>query len=139
MTLRTPLSVHGTSVFAGLLGAVLSPIPLADEIMLLPIYGALSLRIGWAHGLNPFRVPWRPIAVTAINGLAARAVINLAVALTPGVAAVANAASAFALTEWYGHYLDRTCADPQNAQAVTVAEITRRLRRKRSPTNGVAA
>ncbi|MEO6420934.1 MAG: hypothetical protein ABIP39_16090 [Polyangiaceae bacterium] len=111
-----------------MIGVVLSPIPLADELALLPVYGLMTSRIGTHHGLERSEVPWRPIALTAFAGLAARAAINLTVSFIPGVAAVANAASAAALTELFGRYVDTACQNPADAHILTVREFAQRFR-----------
>ncbi len=120
--------VRRTSLLTAALGVVLSPIPLADELLLLPIYGLMTRRIGKEHGLSAQGIPWRPIAATAVAGLAARAAVNVTVAYIPGVAAVANAVSAAALTRFMGGYVDTACEHPESARAVTVQEILSRLR-----------
>ena len=95
-----------TGAAAATLGVVLSPIPLADEVILVPLYGVMAARIGRARGVGLSALPWRPIGGAVLAGLAARAVTNLGVALIPGVAAVANAVTAAALTRLLGHYAD---------------------------------
>jgi len=91
------------------IGIVLSPIPLADELVFLPGSGVLTARIARAHGLALKAVPWRPIALTALAGLGARAAINVTVSYIPFVAAAANAASAATLTRFFGRYVDTAC------------------------------
>jgi uncharacterized protein (DUF697 family) len=127
---RVAKLVHGSSVAAAGLGAVLSPIPLADEVLLFPLFAGLAVGIGKAHGLAAQEVPWRPVLRTAFNGLLARAGLNLAVAYIPGVAAVANAISAAALTELFGHFVDESCADPANARPMGVKDVAALLREK---------
>jgi uncharacterized protein (DUF697 family) len=122
--------VHRTSLIAAGVGAVLSPVPLLDELLLMPVYGGLLARIGREHGLSLAQVPWRPALRTAFNGLLARAGLNLAVAYIPGVAAVANAVSAAVLTEIYGDLADRACSDPAQARAAGVQELAALLRDK---------
>jgi uncharacterized protein (DUF697 family) len=129
--------VRRTSLLTGALGVVLSPIPLADELLLLPIYALMARRIGKEHGLASQRIPWRPITTTAVAGLAARAAINITVAYIPGVAAVANAVSAVALTQFMGRYVDDACEHPETAQAITMQEILGKLRKARE-TNATA-
>jgi uncharacterized protein (DUF697 family) len=121
-------AIHSASVAAAALGAVLSPIPLADEIALVPLYAWLTTRIGRAHGLETRQIPWRPLAKTAALGLAARAGLNLTVGFVPGVAALANAATAAALTELYGGFADRACRDPGAATAASLKELVEALR-----------
>jgi uncharacterized protein (DUF697 family) len=95
-----------TGVASAALGVVLSPIPLADELILMPLYGVMTARIGHARGVDLAALPWRPIGRAVFAGLAARAVANLSLAFIPGVAAVANAVSAAALTRVIGRYAD---------------------------------
>jgi uncharacterized protein (DUF697 family) len=120
--------VRRTSFVAGALAVVLSPIPLADELALLPVYGVMASRIGKIHGLRARDLPWRPIATTTIAALAARAAINVTVSYIPGVAAVANAVSALTLTQLLGRYVDDACADPASAQALSIKEIGARMK-----------
>ena len=100
-----------TSIASAALGVVLSPIPFADEIILVPVYGVMAARIGKAHGLSFTEVPWRPIVAAITAGLASRAALNVAFAFIPGVAAAANAVSAAALTRVLGHYADSVCRE----------------------------
>ncbi|MGZ3424546.1 MAG: hypothetical protein ACXVEF_22695 [Polyangiales bacterium] len=100
------------------IAAALSPIPLADELVFLGLYAWMTKAIAKAHGLATATTPWRPIGQTVLTGLLARAGLNLAFAAVPGVAAVANAASAAALTEALGRYTDEACAQPESARAV---------------------
>ena len=95
-----------TTIASAALGVVLSPIPLADELLLVPIYGVMTARIGKARGKGITAVPWRPIGTAIVAGLAARAAANVGFAFVPGVAAVANAISAAALTKLLGEYAD---------------------------------
>ncbi len=123
--------IRRTSLFSAALGVVLSPIPLADELLLLPIYGVMTARIAKRRGLAYANIPWRPVVATAVAGLAARAAVNVTVSYIPGVAAVANAVSAAALTQFFGHYVDGACVDPAGAKAFTMKEILASLRKDR--------
>jgi uncharacterized protein (DUF697 family) len=100
-----------TTVTSAALGVVLSPIPLADELLLVPIYGVMTARIGKARGVGLHKVPWRPLGTAILAGLAARAAANIGFAFIPGVAAVANAISAAALTKLLGEYADTALRD----------------------------
>jgi uncharacterized protein (DUF697 family) len=120
--------IRRTSVLTGVVAAVLSPIPLLDEIVLVPIYTVLTTRIAGHHALPLRKVPWRPIAKTGFAGLIARGIVNLGVALVPGVSAVANAATAIAFTEVLGRYIDEACGDPAHASPLAVKDIVTLLR-----------
>ena len=127
---RVARLVHRTGLVNAAIGAVLSPIPLADELVLFPIFGWMTSRIARIHALSDERIPWKPIRATRFAALVARAGLNVTVAYIPGVAAFANAVSAFAVTELVGRYVDKLCADPEAAQAMTVEEILQALREK---------
>jgi uncharacterized protein (DUF697 family) len=126
--------IRRTSLVTAALGVVLSPIPLADELLLLPIYGVLTSRIAKKHELPAGKLPWKPICATAFAGLAARAAINITVSYIPGVAAAANAVSAVALTQFFGRYVDDACAKPGSTRTLSVAEILETLRPKKKAT-----
>jgi uncharacterized protein (DUF697 family) len=115
--------VDRSSVVAAGLGVLLSPFPLADEALLLPLLGTMTLRIGHAHGLGWKELPWRAMAKTAVGGLVARATLNLGVSYIPFVAAAANAATAATLTGAFGAYADRACGDPTHAHLETLDEL----------------
>ncbi len=117
-----------TSVVTAAIAVVLSPIPLADELVFLPVFGVMASRIGRAHGLTFGQVPWRPIASTTLAALAARATLNLAVSYIPGVAAAANAVSAVTVTRLLGNYVDDACANPSAARPLGVRELATRMK-----------
>jgi uncharacterized protein (DUF697 family) len=121
-------TIHRTSLVAAVIGAVLSPVPLADEIVLVPVFALLTRSIARRHGLAREEIPWRAAMGTAVAGLGARGVVNLSVSFIPGVAAVANAASAALLTELVGAYVDAACEDPEGARALSAQQMTRALR-----------
>jgi hypothetical protein len=111
MTPRANKIVRVSELGAAAIAAVLSPIPLADELLIGPGLLGIAAIVGLERGLTLRELPWRALASTAAAGLGARAALNLAVATLPGVAAVANAATAFALTRAYAEWADRACAD----------------------------
>jgi uncharacterized protein (DUF697 family) len=126
MKLSVRVAVHGSSGAAAGIAALLSPLPLADELALLPLYGLLAVHIGRAHELKLADMPWKPIARTALGGLAVRAAASVAGSWVPGVAALVNAVTAIALTEVVGRSVDSACsavraakcAQPQDAAPV---------------------
>jgi uncharacterized protein (DUF697 family) len=121
--------VHRTSMVTGGIGVVLSPLPLVDELVLFPVYAVFSSRIAKRHGLAWKQVPWRPILKSTAAGLVARAVVNLTVAFVPGVSTVGTAATAVALTEILGEYVDETCRAPEGAKPLTVKGVVEMLKR----------
>lgn len=109
MTPHAASIVRASGLGAAAIAAVLSPVPLADELVIGPGLLAIAAVVGIDRGLTLGELPWRTLAATAVAGLGARAALNVAVALLPGVAAVVNAATAFALTRAYAEWADRTC------------------------------
>lgn len=110
MTPRAAIVVRASGLGAAAIAIVLSPVPLADELVIGPGLLAIAAIIGRDRGLRLGELPWRTLAAAAVAGLGARAALNVAVATLPGVAAVVNAATAFALTRAYADWADRTCA-----------------------------
>lgn len=101
--------VRTTTALSAATAVLLSPIPFADELVLLGVYAGMSLAIGKTFALSPREVPWRPIAKRVVGGLAARAAVSGLVGFIPGVAAIANAVSAAALTRAVGAYVVEQC------------------------------
>jgi uncharacterized protein (DUF697 family) len=128
--------IRRTSIATGALGVIFSPIPLVDELLLLPIYAVMSVRIGRDHSLDARAMPWRPICATAIAGLAARAAVNVTVSYIPGVAAAANAVTAVALTQFFGRYVDEACAHPEGAKPLGVQDVIERIRPRKGTVDG---
>jgi uncharacterized protein (DUF697 family) len=128
MTPRARDVVKGAGLGTAVVAAILSPIPLADELVLLPALLWVGAAVGRDRGLALGDLPWRAFTTTALVGLGARAGLNLAVSFLPGVAAVANAVSAFALTWAYAHWADAACADPEHARAPTPQSFAELLR-----------
>jgi uncharacterized protein (DUF697 family) len=113
--------VHKTSIVSATIGVVLSPVPLLDELVLIPVFAAMTKRIARAHAID--RVPWKPIAKSTAVGLVARGLVNIAFVAIPGVSTAVDAATAAALTEVLGKYVDETCADPAAARTLKVREV----------------
>jgi len=123
-------TIHRTSAVAAVIGAVLSPIPLADEVVLLPLFLVLTRSIARIREVPRAQIPWGAILGTGVAGLGARAAINLTVGFIPGVAAVANATSAALLTELVGAYADAACTDPQGARVLSMKQWGEALRQR---------
>jgi uncharacterized protein (DUF697 family) len=139
MSPRVERIIRRTSLLTAALGVVLSPLPLVDEVLLLPIYGVLVSRIGKDHDLAFRQVPWKPICATALAGLTARAAVNLTVGYVPGVAAAASAVSAIALTRFFGRYVDEACAHPAHAKPLGVQEVVNHIRSSKKEVSAAPA
>jgi hypothetical protein len=128
MTPHANTVVRATEIGAAAVAAVLSPVPLADEFVIGPALLGVAAVIGREQGLALGELPWRALAGTAVVALCARAALNLATSYLPGVAAVANAATAFALTRVYADWADGACRDPRGARVAKYEELVRSLR-----------
>jgi Ca2+-transporting ATPase len=119
--------IRRTSALSAILGAVLSPVPFADEVALVPIYGLLARRLSKIHGLALRTTPWRPMTVSTVKGLAARGVVNFGASFVPGVDAVVFASTAAALTEILGNHYDQACTDPAEARTLEFRSLVSTL------------
>jgi uncharacterized protein (DUF697 family) len=121
--------INRTSVVSAGLGVLLSPFPFLDELALVPVYGVLSTRIAREHKLGWNQTPWSPIAKSTGVGLVARAAVNITFVFVPGAAAVVSAATAAALTEILGQYVDDACSEPSAARALSVRDVMAMLKK----------
>jgi len=119
--------VHKTSIASATIGVVLSPVPLLDEIVLVPVFAAMTKRIARRHALA--RVPWSPVVKSIVIGLVARGVVIIPFAPVPGVSTAVDAATAVALTEILGEYVDAVCRDPSSAKPLKVREVVAMIQR----------
>ena len=110
-----------TDLLAAGLGVVLSPIPLADELILPPLWLLMTVRIARTQGVSFSAVGWGRVSAVALGGLTLRAIVNATVAVLPGVAAVVNATTAVALTEIVGRAALRSLSPTPDAASPVVA------------------
>src|SRR5262249_11117427 len=123
--------VRSATVAAAALGAVLWPIPFADEVALVPLLGWITARVARAHGIASRLLPLGPLTRYALTGLAARAALSSGVIFVPVVAPIANAATAAALTRAYAGRVDRACeaiarGPGRNADAARAPDFVKR-------------
>jgi hypothetical protein len=111
MTPRANTIVRAAEIGTAAIAAILSPIPLADELVMAPALLGVAAVVGRERGLALVELPWGTLAGAAAAALAARAALNLSTSYLPGVAAVANAATAFVLTRVYARWVDRCVLD----------------------------
>jgi len=129
--------IHRASIVSATIGVVLSPIPLLDELALIPVFAAMTKRIARLHAVA--RVPWRPIVKSAAVGLVARGIVIFPFSPVPGVSAAVDAATAAALTEILGEYVDAVCRDPETAKPLKVREVADMIQRAVRASKAVAA
>ncbi len=121
-------TVRNTTIFTAGIAVLLSPIPLADEVVFFPTYGLMARNIAKHHSIAARSLPWKSIMSTVGGALAARAAVNLSVAAFPGVSAAANATSAVFLTALLGNYVDAICTDPSAPRAISMREILQQMK-----------
>jgi Ca2+-transporting ATPase len=120
------------AIESAIIAAVLSPVPFADELALVPYYGLLGARVARRRELAVAKVPWRPMAVSVGKGLAARGVVSFGISFIPGVDAVVNAVSAATLTEVLTQHFDEACADPKHAEPLAFQHLVEVLSSRRA-------
>lgn len=127
-------AIRRASVASAGISVVLSPIPLADEIALVPVYAWLTMRVARARRKAARDVPWPSLAKVAVAGLFVRGAIDATVATVPGLSALVNATTAVGLTHVYGACVDDACAHegPTRLGARRVFDAVRARWRRRS-------
>jgi uncharacterized protein (DUF697 family) len=87
------------------------PIPLADEVVVLPVqywFAALFVR---RRGNRLRQAPWWGVHAIVWGGVGARIASRVTLGLMPPAGAIANAGSSAALTVLLATYLDRRLPD----------------------------
>jgi uncharacterized protein (DUF697 family) len=90
-----------TNVYSGVAATVAfvtQPVPLADELIVVPIHYWLIVRLARARRVSVRKLPWRSIQRIIWYGAAARLVVNLSFGLVPVAGAFTNSITAVALT-----------------------------------------
>ena len=103
---------------------VTQPIPLLDELVVIPMHYLLCVRLASAHGVTRRDLPWKQIKKIIWYGAGARVVTNMSLGLVPVVGMFSNAVTAIALTEYLGHYIADVVAHPERpAPDITMAGL----------------
>ena len=103
---------------------VTQPIPLLDELVVIPMHYLLCVRLASAHGVKRKDLPWKQIKKIIWYGAGARALANVSLGLVPVVGMFSNAVTAIALTEYLGHYIAEVVAHPDRpAPDITMAKL----------------
>jgi hypothetical protein len=103
--------------------------PFLHDPALSSIYLALFRRIGKDYGLHASQLPWRRVAHTITNALAARHMAVLPVQWVPGIALVARMTTAAALTQILGRYMVSACRDPEHVPVIPTRVFSGVLRK----------
>jgi len=103
---------------------VTQPIPLLDELVVIPMHYLLCVRLASAHGVKRKDLPWKQIKKIIWYGAGARVLANVSLGLVPVVGMFSNAVTAIALTEYLGHYIAEVVAHPdRTAPDITMAGL----------------
>ena len=103
---------------------VTQPIPLLDELVVIPMHYLLCVRLASAHGVKRKDLPWKQIKKIIWYGAGARVLANVSLGLVPVVGMFSNAVTAIALTEYLGHYIAEVVAHPgRPAPDITMAKL----------------
>jgi uncharacterized protein (DUF697 family) len=88
------------------------PVPMLDEVIVVPIHYGLTVRLAQSRGVSIFKLPWRSVQRIIWYGAGARLVANMSLGLVPVVGAFANSITAVALTEFLARWLDEFLEHP---------------------------
>jgi uncharacterized protein (DUF697 family) len=104
-----------TNTYSGVAAVVAfftQPVPLLDEVIVVPIHYGLTVRLARSRGVSVFKLPWRSVQRIIWYGAGARLVTNMSLGLVPVVGAFANSITAIALTEFLARWLDEFLEHP---------------------------
>jgi hypothetical protein len=95
------------SVITAITAFVTQPIPVADEIVVLPMHYWFAGVFIRKAGSGILRAPWLAVSAIIWGGVGARIASRLTLGFLPPAGAVANAVSSGAVTALLARYLDR--------------------------------
>jgi uncharacterized protein (DUF697 family) len=113
-----------TSGVTAVTAFITGPIPLLDEVVVIPMHYYFVLRMAKARGVSPLQLPWRNIQRVIWYGAGARFVGNVTLGLIPLTGSLVNSVTAIALTEYLGRYMDDILTRPMEpAPEITFAAL----------------
>jgi uncharacterized protein (DUF697 family) len=104
-----------TNVYSGVAAVAAfftQPVPMLDEVIVVPIHYGLTVRMARSRGVSIFKLPWRSVQRIIWYGAGARLVANMSLGLVPVVGAFVNSITAIALTEFLARWLDEFLEHP---------------------------
>jgi len=107
---RAQRLTHRFTAGVAAVGFVVEPIPLLDEMLMIPMQYVLAGSIARARGEKLSSVPWARASLIIWGGVGLRSVSELLFSLVPVVGPASNAALALVTTEVLGHYVDGALA-----------------------------
>jgi uncharacterized protein (DUF697 family) len=110
---RAQRLTHGFSAGVAAVGFFVEPIPLLDEMLMIPMQYALVASLARAHGQALSSAPWGKASLIIWGGVGLRSISELLFTFVPVVGPASNAALALATTEVLGHYVDRALRPAQ--------------------------
>jgi uncharacterized protein (DUF697 family) len=105
-----------TNMASGIAAAtafITQPVPVLDELAVIPIHYYLVLRLARERKVSIFKLPWRNIQHIVWYGAGARLLTHISLGLIPIGGGIANAITAVALTEYLSRYMDEALTDPK--------------------------
>ncbi|WP_437648119.1 hypothetical protein [Sorangium sp. So ce362] len=115
MRLGARLTTHAFSAGAAGISFIVQPIPGSDQLFVIPIQYLLTASLAKERGAHLSKAAWSQIHQIIWGGGAIRLMLDLTLGLIPLAGAVTNAITAFAMTEYIGHYVDRALDNPDKA------------------------
>jgi uncharacterized protein (DUF697 family) len=130
MTTETRRILRRYRIASAVTSVVTHPVPLVDELFVIPIHYAFVVRLARARGVKVRDVPWRQVQQLIWGGAGVRFGFDLAFGVVPVAGAIAHAITASALTQVLGEYLDEALDKPSSPPPVTVQGIKQSLLRR---------
>jgi uncharacterized protein (DUF697 family) len=121
------------AMISAAISVVAHPIPAADELLVIPVHYRLSMKMARAQGARLRDLPWRQLHKIIWGGAAVRFCFDVGFGFVPVAGALAHAATAGALTEILGRYLDEALRRPGPPPPMTLKTLKDSLRPKVAP------
>jgi uncharacterized protein (DUF697 family) len=110
---------------------VTQPIPVVDEIVVIPIHYWFAGSVTRRHGRGVLGAPWWQLHKIIWGGVGVRAVSRFTLGFVPLAGAISNAITATCVTELLSEYLDEALGDrDRRPPKVTVRSLLGTIKRR---------
>ncbi|WP_437312101.1 hypothetical protein [Sorangium sp. So ce388] len=114
MRLAARLTTHAFSAGAAGISFVVQVLPGSDQLFVIPIQYLLAASLAKERGESLSKAAWSQVHQLIWGGGALRLVLDLTLGLIPLAGAFTNAITAFATTEYVGHYVESALDNPDD-------------------------
>jgi hypothetical protein len=119
------------------LGLLFTPLPMLDEVVVVPLHYALCRRLAKERGVKSKDLPWKQLRRIIWWGAGARTALAASLSPIPVAGTVANWVTAYALTEFLSSYLDDVLSHPERPpREISRADLVELFERARERVTG---